>query len=139
MLEVPVAYLVDQKKLPRKRVVWILCSVIFLFGIPSILSQGASPALSHLAFYKNRDFLTFIADMTDITLTVGGCLMCIFITYQWGIKKMNAELSTGDATFIGSATQRYINFTIAYICPALLGVLSILIVLDKFWGITTLF
>ncbi len=53
-----------------------------------------------------------------------------------GNQKMNAELSTGDATFIGSATQRYINFTIAYICPALLGVLSILIVLDKFWGIT---
>lgn len=139
LLEVPVAYLVDQKKLPRKRVVWILCSIIFLFGIPSILSQGASAALSHLPFYKGRDFLTFIADMTDITLTVGGCLMCIFITYQWGIKNMNAELSTGNQSFIGSLTQRYINFTIAYICPTLLGVLSILIVLDKFWGISILF
>lgn len=139
LLELPVAYLVDQKKLPRKRVVWILCAVIFMLGIPSALSQGALEPLSHLTFYKNRDFLTFIADITDITLTIGGCLMCIFITYRWGLQKMNTELSTGDPGFQGSVMQRYINFTIAYICPTLLGILSILIIIDKFWGISSLF
>src|SRR5690606_20005353 len=40
LLEVPVAYFVDQKKYPRKTMVWILALFIFLFGLPSMMSQG---------------------------------------------------------------------------------------------------
>jgi neurotransmitter:Na+ symporter, NSS family len=135
LLELPVAYFVDEKKLPRQKVVWMLCGVIFLLGLPSLMSFGAVPALNRLTFYKERDFLTFIADITDITLTIGGCLMCIFITYRWKILNMNAELAQGNVSFPGSFVRRYINFTIAYVCPALLGVLSVLIIIDKFWGL----
>jgi NSS family neurotransmitter:Na+ symporter len=135
LLEIPVAYLVDEKKLPRKKVVWLLSAAIFLIGLPSMMSFGAVPSLNKLGFYKNREFLTFIADMTDITLTIGGCLMCVFITYQWKIKNMNAELALGNQNFFNSFAQRYVNFTIVYVCPALLGVLSILIIIDKFFGL----
>jgi NSS family neurotransmitter:Na+ symporter len=138
MLELPVAYLVDQKKFPRKKVVWILCAVIFVLGLPSLMSLGAVSALNKLSFYKDRDFLTFIADITDITLTIGGCLMCIFITYRWKLYNMNEELTQGNLKFAGSFAQRYINFTIAYVCPLLLGVLSVLIIIDKFWGLSAL-
>jgi NSS family neurotransmitter:Na+ symporter len=134
-----VAYFVDEKKMPRKKVVWVLAAVIFVLGIPSLLSFGAVPFLSKLAFYKDRDFLTMIADITDITLTLSGCLMCAFITYRWKIHNMNAELTQGNPTFPGSFVRRYINFTIAYICPAMLGVLSVLIIIDKFWGLAILF
>ena len=139
MLELPVAYFIDQKKFPRAAVVWISSLIIFLIGIPSLLSQGAVPALAKLSFYKDRDFLTFIADITDITLTVGGCLMCIFITHRWRIKNLDAELVEGNPTFMKSMTRKYINFTIVYICQPLLGILSILIVLDKFIGLQFLF
>jgi NSS family neurotransmitter:Na+ symporter len=83
----------------------------------------------------NRDFLTFVADMTDITLTIGGCLMCLFITYRWKIMNMDNELVQGNPGFLGSFARTYVNFTIVYICPLLLGVLSILIIIDKFWGL----
>ncbi|MFZ6011891.1 MAG: sodium-dependent transporter [Bacteroidota bacterium] len=139
LLELPVAYLVDQKTLPRKKVAWTLCAVIFLLGLPSMLSFGAVPALSRLPFYKGREFLSFIADMTDITLTIGGCLMCIFITYRWKVHNMNAELTLGNLKFPGSWMQRYIHITVAYICPALLGILSVLIIIDKFAGLDWLF
>ena len=135
LLELPVAYLVDQKKLPRKHVVWILAGVIYLLGIPSLLSFGVVSGLNQLAFYKNRDFLTLVADMTDITLTIGGCLMCLFITYRWKIGNMNAELAQGNPNLMTSLARLYINFTIAYVCPLLLGILSILIIIDKFWGL----
>jgi NSS family neurotransmitter:Na+ symporter len=135
LLEIPVAYLVDQKKLSRKKVVLILVSIIFILGLPSMMSFGAIPSLNKLAFYKGRDFLTLVADMTDITLTIGGCLMCVFITYQWKIKNMNEELSKGNLKYMGSFGQHYINFTIAYICPILLGVLSVFIIIDKFFGL----
>lgn len=135
LLELPVAYFVDEKKWPRKKVVWVLCGIIFLIGLPSLMSFGAVPALNKLMFYKERDFLTFVADLTDITLTIGGCLMCIFIIGRWKLFNMNAELTQGNPGFPGSFAQAYINFTITWICPLLLGVLSVLIIIDKFWGL----
>lgn len=135
LMENPVAYFVDEKKYKRKNVVLILTVVVFAIGLPSLMSFGAVPFLNQLAFYRNRDFLTFVADMTDITLTIGGCLMCIFITYRWKITNMNAELATGNPTFVGSLVQRYINFTIVYVCPILLGILSVLVIIDKFFGL----
>jgi neurotransmitter:Na+ symporter, NSS family len=139
LLEVPAAYLVDQKKMPRKQVVWGLALLIFVLGLPSLVSQGKVEFLSHLSFYKDRDFLTFVSDMCDISLTVGGCLMCIFIRKRWKIANMNEELSIGNDTYAGSLLRKYIDFTISWVCPILLGVLSLLIIFDKFFGIELIF
>jgi NSS family neurotransmitter:Na+ symporter len=139
LLEVPVAYLVDQKKLPRKPVVWGVATLIFVLGIPSLLSMGKVEFLSHLPFYKGRDFLTFVSDMCDLSLTIGGCMLCIFIRQRWKIANMNEELSHGNPNFIGSWLKTYVNFMISWVCPILLGVLSILIIFDKFIGIEKIF
>jgi Na+-dependent transporters of the SNF family len=139
LLEVPVAYLVDQKKFPRKAVVWSCSLVIFIIGLPSMMSQGMIPALNKLPFYQDRDFLTFVSDMCDISLTVGGCLMCVFVTYRWKINNMHEELAIGSDGYMSSGIKKYIHFMISYVCPALLGVLSILIIFDKFFGIDIIF
>ena len=139
LLEVPVAYFVDQKKLPRKLMVWATAILIFVLGIPSMLSQGLVPALNKLSFYQGRDFLTFVADMCDICLTIGGCLMCIFITYRWRMYNMNEELEVGNPGYTGSILQKYISFMIMYVCPTLLGLLSIGVIIDKFWGFEKVF
>jgi neurotransmitter:Na+ symporter, NSS family len=135
LLEVPVAYFVDQKKYNRKAVVWALAAFIFIVGLPSMVSQGMVPALSKLSFYKDRDFLTFVSDMCDIMLTIGGCMMCLFIRYRWKIFNMNEELEKGDEGFRSSFLRKYLNFTICWVCPIVLGILSILIIFDKFIGI----
>ncbi|MCW5911233.1 MAG: sodium-dependent transporter [Cyclobacteriaceae bacterium] len=138
LLEVPVAYLVDQKKYNRKRVVWIMALVIFVCGLPSMVSQGMVEGLNKLAFYRGQDFLTFIADMSDICLTVGGCLMCIFIGRRWGIANMDAELAHGNEKYLASGVRRYLHVTIKWIAPGLLGFLSVIIILEKFFGIENL-
>lgn len=135
LLEVPVAYLVDQKKLKRNNVVWILALVIFVIGLPSMVSQGMIPALNKLTFYRGQDFLTFIADMSDIFLTVGGCLMCIFISRQWGISNMDSELEQGNDGYMKSKTRNFLHITIRWVAPVLLGILSVLIIIEKFFGI----
>ena len=139
LLEVPVAYLVDQKKMERKKVVWGLALLIFVLGLPIMASQGMVPALNKLPFYKGQDFLVFVADMCDISLTIGGGLMCAFITYRWKINNMNEELSLGNEGYMNSFIKTYLNFTIQYVCPVLLGILSILVIIDKFWGIENVF
>jgi NSS family neurotransmitter:Na+ symporter len=135
LLEVPVAYLVDTKKYNRKRVVWGLAAFVFLLGIPSMVSQGMVPALNNMAFYRGQDWLTFIADMCDIMLTTGGCLMCIFISRTWKIANMHQEISISEPNYLSSFLRKYLDFTIRYVCPLLLGVLSILIIIEKFFGL----
>lgn len=139
LLEVPVAYLVDQKKMNRKTVVWLIALLIFIVGLPSMVSQGMVPALNKLTFYKGQDFLVFVADMCDLSLTIGGCLMCIFIATQWKIQNMNEELAIGNVNYPRSFMKIYLNFTIQYVCPVLLGILSIIILIDKFFGLERLF
>ncbi len=139
LLEVPAAYLVDQKKIPRKTVVWSMALLIFVLGLPSMASQGMIPALNKLSFYKGQDFLSFVSDMCDISLTVGGCLMCIFITYQWNIRNMDEELSQGSKGYMDSFVRKYLSFSIRIVCPILLGILSILVIIDKFFGLEKVF
>jgi neurotransmitter:Na+ symporter, NSS family len=139
LLEVPVAYLVDQKKMNRKAVVWLMAAIIFICGLPSMMSMGMIPWLNKLTFYKGQDFLTFIADMSDICLTVGGCIMCIFIGRRWGLANMDAELKQGNDTYMTSGVRNYLHLTIKWIAPILLGVLSVVIILEKFFGIENLF
>ncbi|MFQ5584231.1 MAG: sodium-dependent transporter, partial [Calditrichia bacterium] len=47
LLEVPVAYLVDEKKANRKRIVWVVAGLTFIIGLPSALSQGTSDFFSN--------------------------------------------------------------------------------------------
>ena len=138
LLEVPAAYLVDRKKMSRKKVVWGIALLIFVIGLPSMVSQGMIPAFNKLPFYQDRDFLTFVSDMCDISLTVGGCLMCIFISKRWSIAGMNEELAMGNERFMGTTIQKYLDITIGYICPIILGIMSVIIILEKFFGINKL-
>ncbi len=139
LLEVPAAYFVDQKKLPRKQVVWGLALLIFMLGLPSLVSQGKVEFLSHLSFYRDRDFLSFVSDMCDISLTIGGCIMCIFVRYRWKIANMNDELAIGNPGYMTSFLQKYVSFAIMWVCPILLGILSIGIIIEKFFGLEWLF
>jgi NSS family neurotransmitter:Na+ symporter len=141
MLEVPTAFLVDQKKYGRKKVVWVLASLIFVMGLPSMMSQGAPgyPWLNRLGFYQGKDFMTFVSDMADIFLTVGGCLMCIFISRRWKMHNMHEELAQGNSGYPHSLIKGYMHIAIKYLCPVVLGVLSMLIILDKFLGLGDIF
>lgn len=136
LLEVPVAYLVDQKKAPRKVVVWIMALVIFIVGLPSMLSQGAVEAFSSLGFYQGKSALDFVSEVfSDICLPLGGLLMSIFIARKWGTQAMSDELAEGNEKFKGSFLEKYVRFVVTYVAPVALAIFFVLIVLEKFFGI----
>ncbi len=139
LIEVPVAYLVDQKKMQRKNVVWIMALIIFVIGLPTMMSMGMVPSLNKLGFYKDRNFLDFISDMCDISLTVGGCLMTIFISRQWKLSNFDAEAAQGNDSYMASALRKYLHFVIRWVCPILLGVMSVLVIIEKFYGLERVF
>lgn len=135
LLEVPAAYFVDQKRWPRKSVVWGMSGIIFILGLPSMFSQGMVEVLNKLPIHNAPDFLSFVSDLCDIMLITGGTLMCLFIRYKWKISNMNEELEIGFPGYGQSFVKSYLNFAILWVCPILLGILSLLVITDKYIGL----
>ena len=142
LLEVPVAYAVDELKIPRKRSVWIVAAVIFLVGIPSLLSAGASDFFtnsftSYSASGVDKDFLSFVVSVAnDSILPLGGCLISFFAAHVWKKHNLDDELAEGAPGYKGSFVQKYMNFAVSYLAPIVLSVLFVLTFLFKFFGIS---
>ena len=140
LLEVPVAYVVDEMKIKRKRAVWLVAAVIFLVGIPSLLGNGYSDFFSNFITYVGADsptdFLSFVAAIAnDTLLPLGGCMIAFFAAHVWKTQNLDEELAIGAPNFKGSFVQKYLNFAIMYLAPVVLGVMFILTVLSTFFGI----
>ena len=140
LLEVPTAYVVDEHGVERKKAVWGLAFVIFLIGIPSLLSNGTTEWLTSFIQLPGHDspisFMDFVEDLAaDSFLPVGGFLIAVFAAWVWRKENLNEELAYGDPSIRGGILLKYINFAISYICPLMLGLIAVVTILDRFLGI----
>lgn len=94
LLEVCVAYAVDEWKWTRVKGTIALSVLIFLIGIPSSLSMGPWKDITFLGSMGFFDSIDFVAN--NILLPLGGLLMCIFIGWVWGLKKEQRIKYTAD-------------------------------------------
>ncbi len=120
LLEVPVAYFVDERKWTRKRATLVSGFIAFVLGIFSALSLGAVSGLSNIMDIGSRS-LSFL-DMMDLffgqfSLTVGALLIALFIGWKWGTKALIEEFAVGES---GSRLGGLIAFQIRYVCPLVL-------------------
>jgi NSS family neurotransmitter:Na+ symporter len=107
LLEVPVAYMVDEKKVSRKKIVWIVAFVTYIIGIPSALSQGASDFFTEFSILPERlSSPGFLGHMSflwgDFSLALGAFLLSIFVGWVWGAKNAAMELESGSPFFAKS-------------------------------------
>jgi len=128
LLEVPVAYLVDEKKVNRKKFVWIVAAVTFVIGIPSALSQGAVDFFSNFALLPQRlsgtDFLSHMSFIFgDFSLTLGALLISIFVGWVWGASNASAELLKGAEKFAGF--RKIWELLIRYLIPAIIFIIML--------------
>lgn len=138
LLEVPVAYLVDEKKWSRGKAVSVMAVLIFVLGIPSMLAFGASEVLTSFTSYEgsSKSFMDVVQDIFFVIgLPLGGFLMSIFIATRWKNHNMSVEISFGNSTYKGSIKEKFLNTMITYVCPVVLGSMFVLTVLQKFFGI----
>jgi len=124
ILEIPVAYAIDEKGWRRRNVVWLVGGVIFLLALPSALSQGAVPALSSLSFFGGKSFLELMIFLWfDVFPPLGALLFCILIGWVWGIDKAAEEVSLGHPKFTKSffglpvTAARVWGFFVRFVCP----------------------
>jgi NSS family neurotransmitter:Na+ symporter len=90
LLEVVVAYFIDQKGWGRKKSVLVMGGVIFVLGIPSGLSFGllADTQLFGMTFFDHVDNIS-----SNYLLPIGGMLTAIFVAWVWGTKEAHRKSS----------------------------------------------
>lgn len=142
LLEVPVAYVVDEHKVNRNKAVWIVALIIFVIGIPSLLSGGYSEFLSNFSRIIgvpdviDSDFLSFVAATADVLLLLGGCLIVFFAGYIWKKKNLHEEIAQGFNGYENSFVKKFLDFAVTILSPVVLAILFILVLLNNFFGIT---
>lgn len=111
LLEVVVAYFIDQRKWERKKAVFITSAVIFAFGVPSGLSFGvlSDAKLFGMTFFDHVDNIA-----SNYLLPAGGMLTAIFVGWVWGTKSAEEEIEKHETKFRWGHIW---GFLIRYISP----------------------
>lgn len=111
LLEVVVAYFIDQKKWARKKAVTVTSAAIFAFGVPSGLSFGvlSDVKLFGMTFFDHVDNVA-----SNYLLPLGGMLTAIFVGWIWGGKSAKEEIQKYESKFNWANIW---NFLICYISP----------------------
>ncbi len=127
LLEVNVAYLVDEKKMSRKKSVTLVCTLAFFISIPAALASGANAFLSRLPII-DWDYFTFISTLFgDITIAIGSLLIALFVGWSWKTSHAKKEIESENIRF---RFEGIWNVLIRYVSP----VSVLLVFLYTFWS-----
>jgi NSS family neurotransmitter:Na+ symporter len=119
LLEVAVAYFVDERGWSRQKSVILIGLSIFLFGLPSALSFNlmANVTFNGMTFFDLADFIA-----SNVLLPVGGFFIAIFVAWIWGFDKALIELKHGAENIFKDRTWLVTTFKIflKYIAPVMI-------------------
>jgi NSS family neurotransmitter:Na+ symporter len=125
MLEVPVSYLIDDRKWSRKKAAWIVGIAAMALSVPSALSsiEGSIFNSMTLSFLGNTKIGFF--DIMDFTFgTVAVVVICLMLSLYTGwAKKIGDfanEIAIGSPGFKGAARTTWIFF-IKWVCPVVIA------------------
>ncbi|MDG1731748.1 MAG: sodium-dependent transporter [Thalassotalea sp.] len=137
IMEVPVAYLIDEKKQTRKKAL----GNMFLWGgilaALSTLSFGLVSFLTELTTYggATKSLFDVIYDMFyDTILPLNGLLICLFVSYRWKKYNLNAELSEGNPGFANTLMAKYVDISLGTFIPVVLVVILVNTVAKIYFG-----
>jgi NSS family neurotransmitter:Na+ symporter len=137
ILEVPVAYFIDEKGMSRKKSL----STVFISG--GILAVMATVSFGMVNFFteftsyagQSKSFFDIIYDIFyDTILPLNGLLICLFVSYRWKKHALNEELSEGNSSYANSLLCKYVNFSLSSFIPLILLGIFCNTVADKFFN-----
>ena len=122
MLEVIVAYFIEEWHLSRNRAVTVSMIIIILLGCICSLSQGKLAGIK-LAQMNIFDFFDVIS--SDVLITVGSLIMVLFA--GWHIKKDDFldELTGHGTSHTPAWLLRYVWFMVRWVAPIVIIVIML--------------
>ena len=120
VLEVPVAYFIDERSWPRRKAAWIVGGICLVMGVPAALSQGSVGFLSELPLVK-MDFLS-LWDLIwgNLSLSIGALFIALFVGWVWKSGNALLEITRGSERF---RLAFFWVIAIRYVAPALILVI----------------
>ncbi|MBN2496440.1 MAG: sodium-dependent transporter [Deltaproteobacteria bacterium] len=131
LLEVVTAYLVDERKWPRKRATAAVGGLALIVGVPSALGCGAVACLSKVVELQGKSvgFLELMDKVFGkLTLTLGALLISLVVGWVWGIGKAKDEIRHGNSGFavLGSVW----SFLLRFLCPLAIATILVFLIID---------
>lgn len=119
LLEVVVAYLIDEHKVERRKATLVASSVMAIMCILSSLSMGtlAGVQIFGVGFFDFFDILT-----DKIFLAIGGMLLAIFVGWFMNKEELRNEL-TNDGTITFGLFELWYNL-IKYVIPIAIAIVA---------------
>jgi NSS family neurotransmitter:Na+ symporter len=121
LLEVPVAYFVDERKWSRTKAAYLMGLSSLVLGVPSALSWGGVKFLTRIQFWAKVDLV-----FGNISLAVGALLICLFVGWVWGVKKAIEEVKSGNSKF---SIRLIWMFSLKFLSPIAIIIILIKIIL----------
>ena len=137
IIEVPVSYLVTEKKQSRKKALMTLVMTAGILTLFAMVSFGMVSFFTEFTSYagKTKSFFDVVYDIFyDTILPLNGFLLCIFVSYRWKKHQLSKELSAGNDKYIGSWAEKYINFSLGTFVPVIVLLIFINTVATIFFG-----
>lgn len=135
MIEVPAAYLIDNKGWNRKKAAWVVGVAAAVIGIPSALSSGGSELFSDLSITAFGNTYRGFMDIMDFVfgtfcIVIVALMTCLYTGWVMDITKISAEIGSGAPVFgrkllFGLTPATIWTFFIRFVCPAVIGLVLI--------------
>lgn len=118
LLEVPVAFVIDELHIPRKKAAWIVGLLVCCISI--VISFDTS--LIDL----------FVIIFNEVGLPLGGLMICLFLGYVWKSESAIDEIEQGFPNVRNHWFAPVWSFFMKYVCPVLITLILITILLNIF-------
>ncbi|MFC3093644.1 sodium-dependent transporter [Alteromonas sediminis] len=138
IFEVPVAALMDERDMSRRKALLLLGVLLVLLGVVCAASFGMSAFFTEFAAYAGspKSFFDIVYDIFyDTILPLNGLLICIFVIYRWKKANFHSALSEGAEDYGRGWFAKYVDLSVGTFIPAILLVIFINTVALKYFGV----
>ncbi|WP_378955289.1 sodium-dependent transporter [Pelosinus sp. sgz500959] len=119
LVEVPVAYLSEERGISRKNATVLSAVLIAIVGVLATLSVDKASLLGHITFFGMGFFDLFDYISSNILLPIGGLLIALMMGYSIKHEEVVAELSNHGKLKMAKLVNVYF-ILIRYVTPLLL-------------------
>lgn len=122
LLEVVVAYVIEEFKIKRKAAVITVVSVVVSLGVFCSLSQGV---LSEVTIFGYNFFDFFDFTSANILIPIGALLIVLFAGWKMNKADFIDEITSAGEQKITPLYLKLILFSVKYLAPVIIGVIMV--------------